>query len=391
MHGERAAASRRQVRVAAIGFAIAATMAACTSPPGQPDLPGLEHSVVNTTDGAGRGSHTVDGCQLLGTDSVFTQRIDGLPAETYAPGADPIERANDMMEGVGKNRMGSGAVSGPGYDGLYGGSQLNTVANSTRSVLIGTPNTGATWTPILLPASNDDVRWENMYASGGEVLDRHLYVLGTSPCRLQEHIRYSPVGPVTAASVEWELPVRAASESMLFVGGNRVNLDVDGAKLPISPLVHRYDEVVSQTAPISHALRIVFPADVNADHHVWPAGKSDGIGTSPAALPMGTRLRLKDSALSEHSLVASPEALKVLTALNHYGAVIADSSGATDRPEGSGGFGIGGDYDPRWPVGMTSAFPTVEVEDFEVVDISCWERSDSNRLAVRNGTLPTSC
>lgn len=389
------AASRRRTVVVAAALAAIGLVASCTGPPPVPppwETP-LDHTVVNTTDGSGRGTLTVDGCELLGTDSVFTQRIDQLPAETFAPGTDPIESARGKLDLVGKNKFRTGARDGPGYNGLIFAMQLNTVVNSTRELTIGvfTHNVPKPVT-VLFPPNDGDVRWEGMPASASENIDAHLFVLGTDPCRLQEHISFKNVLFTTAAGVEWDLPIRRFSTPLLEDDhGNPVPMDVDGARLPITPLVYRFDEVVDSSAPISHALRIIFPNDIISSTSVWPAGKSDGKGDpNEAALPMGSRLRLKSTSLDRLKQTATPEASKVLDALHDYGAVVADSSGPTTS-SGSHGFGLNGDYNPDWPAGMTDDFPDVVVEDFELVDTSCWQRSDSNHLAVKSGTLPSSC
>jgi hypothetical protein len=93
----------------------------------------------------------------------------------------------------------------------------------------------------------------------------------------------------------------------------------------IPPATHavRFDEI--EAGRIDHALKIA----VNTAHRdaVWPMTNSDGDSTDPAALPQGAHLRIKPS-VDLDELDLSPAALVIARALQRYGAVVGDSSGA---------------------------------------------------------------
>jgi hypothetical protein len=85
----------------------------------------------------------------------------------------------------------------------------------------------------------------------------------------------------------------------------------------------RYDEV--QAGGIDHALRIGVRGASTG--FVWPMTGSDGKSTDPYAPKQGSRLRIKPSIdLSRYRL--APDALVLARALQRYGAVVGDSTGA---------------------------------------------------------------
>ena len=69
---------------------------------------------------------------------------------------------------------------------------------------------------------------------------------------------------------------------------------------------------------------------VNTAHedYVWPMTGSDGDSTATFAAPEGARLRLKPS-INLDKLNLSKAQLTIATALQRYGAIIGDQSGAT--------------------------------------------------------------
>ena len=86
----------------------------------------------------------------------------------------------------------------------------------------------------------------------------------------------------------------------------------------------RYDEI--KAGVINHVLKIA----VNTAHqdHVWPMTGSDGDSTAAFAPPEGARLRLKPG-IDLDKLDLTRAELTIATALQRYGAVIGDQSGAT--------------------------------------------------------------
>lgn len=85
----------------------------------------------------------------------------------------------------------------------------------------------------------------------------------------------------------------------------------------------RYDEV--QAGGIEHALRIGVRGASTG--FLWPMTGSDGKSTDPYAPKQGSRLRIKPGIdLSRYRL--APDALVLARALQRYGAVVGDSTGA---------------------------------------------------------------
>ncbi len=155
--------------------------------------------------------------------------------------------------------------------------------------------------------------------------DAHVLVVNSGNCRLYElygaHQRGSG----------WD----AASGAVFNLASNALRPDTwtsaDAAGLPIFPGLVRYDEVASGV--IRHALR--FTVDETQNGFIHPATHQAGVA-NPSDPPMGARFRLKASFdLTPYHGAA----LVILTALKHYGMIVADN--------GSSWF-ISGATDPRW-------------------------------------------
>ena len=81
------------------------------------------------------------------------------------------------------------------------------------------------------------------------------------------------------------------------------------------PGLVRYDEAVR--GPIRHALRVTVRA---TNGYVWPA--SHRAGSSPGALPMGARLRLKAS----QDLSSHPAYIRnIFRGMQTHGLIVADN------------------------------------------------------------------
>ena len=126
----------------------------------------------------------------------------------------------------------------------------------------------------------------------------------------------------------------------------------DAAGLAILPGLVRYDEVFG-AGEIGHALRVTVRA---TNGYVYPA--SHVAGTTPGALPMGARLRLK---ASRNISGFTPEAQKIFRAMQRYGLIVADNG--TDLY-------VSGTYDTRWNNGVLNpAFGALTANDFDVVTL----------------------
>lgn len=126
----------------------------------------------------------------------------------------------------------------------------------------------------------------------------------------------------------------------------------DAAGLAILPGLVRYDEV-NGPGPIRHAFRVTVR---RTNGHVYPA--SHTAGSTAGALPMGARLRLRESV----DLSGYPAPLrKIFQAMKTYGLIVADN--------GSDLF-VTGTYDTRWDNDLLNpAFRSITASDFEVIEL----------------------
>src|ERR1051325_2001236 len=135
----------------------------------------------------------------------------------------------------------------------------------------------------------------------------------------------------------------------------------DAAGLAILPGLVRYDEVFGND-PIRHAFRVTVRA---TNGYVFPA--SHNAGNRSGALPMGARLRLKQSVdLSRFS----PPLQRIFQAMKTYGLIVADNG--TDMY-------VSGTYDTRWDNDVLNpAFASIKASDFEVIQLG-WQPSRAER------------
>jgi hypothetical protein len=124
----------------------------------------------------------------------------------------------------------------------------------------------------------------------------------------------------------------------------------DAAGLAILPGLVRYDEVYGPDE-IRHAFRVTVRA---TNGHTYPA--SHTAGSTPGALKLGARLRLKASKdISAHPA----EIQRIFRALKKYGLIVADN--------GSDMY-VSGSYDTRWNNDILNpAFHSLKASDFEVI------------------------
>ncbi len=178
--------------------------------------------------------------------------------------------------------------------------------------------------------------------------DRHVLVLDNANCFLYEMFNSSPNpgGSWNADSTAvWDL---LGNEQRPYTWTS-----ADAAGLPIFPGLVRYDEVAA--GKIQHAFRFTLPhtrAAFTPPASHWAANTSD-----PSAPPMGMRLRLKSS----YDISGfSAQMQVILTAMQHYGLILADN--------GSSLF-VTGVSDSRWGSDLDS-LKTVPASAFEVVQMN---------------------
>jgi hypothetical protein len=130
----------------------------------------------------------------------------------------------------------------------------------------------------------------------------------------------------------------------------------DAAGLAILPGLVRYDEAYDpNVTEIKHAFRVTVRA---TNGYVYPA--SHRAGSTAGALPMGARLRLKNS-IDVTQKTSDPNVQKIFRAMQRYGLIVADN--------GSDMY-ITGTYDTRWNNDILNpAFANLTANDFEVIQL----------------------
>jgi hypothetical protein len=174
--------------------------------------------------------------------------------------------------------------------------------------------------------------------------DRHLLIVDKDRRYLYELYN------VFFDGVQWH----AGSGAFFDLNSNARRPDgwtsADAAGLAILPGLVRYDEVFGPNE-IGHAFRVTVR---NTNGYVYPA--SHRAGSTPGALPMGARLRLK---ATKDLTPFTPEVQKIFRAMQRYGLIVADN--------GSDMY-ISGTYDTRWNNNVLNpAFGALAASDFEVV------------------------
>jgi hypothetical protein len=178
--------------------------------------------------------------------------------------------------------------------------------------------------------------------------DRHALMVDPATCTLYElwNARYAASGSTAGSGAIWNLE----SNALRPAGWT----SADAAGLPILPGLVRWDEV--ESGKITHAIR--FTAEQTDTSYLWPARHQAGTADNAALPPMGARFRLKASFdISGYSA----QAQVILTAMKHYGMILADN--------GSNWY-FQGTPDPGWPDSVLDELKTVPASAFEAVDES---------------------
>ncbi|HET9194015.1 MAG TPA: hypothetical protein VFO21_14130 [Vicinamibacterales bacterium] len=201
--------------------------------------------------------------------------------------------------------------------------------------------------PIPPEAATQPNYIEGGVPGGGSSGDRHLIVVDRDRWLLFELFatRWN------AGAQRWE----AGSGAVFNLASNARRPEgwtsADAAGLAILPGLVRYDEAVR--GPIRHALRVTVRA---TNGYVWPA--SHRAGSSPGALPMGARLRLKAS----KDLATYPAYIRnIFRGMQTHGLIVADN--------GSDLY-VTGAMDSRWNNSeLNPAFRNLTGDDFEVIQL----------------------
>jgi hypothetical protein len=181
--------------------------------------------------------------------------------------------------------------------------------------------------------------------SGG---DMHAVVIDQGACRLYEtwNTRASNGRWTAGSGATWDLSSNALRPDTWT--------SADAAGLPILPGLLRWSEV--EAGRVEHAIR--FTTNVTGRHHLWPARHDAGSQPTWAYPPMGARFRLK-STFSTAGY--SAYARTVITAMKHYGLVLADN--------GSPWF-FQGEQNDAWPPSMIAELKRIPARQFVAVETS---------------------
>jgi hypothetical protein len=195
--------------------------------------------------------------------------------------------------------------------------------------------------------------------------DRHATMINRDTCTLYE---------LFAADWNQGNP-RAGSGAVFDLGSNALRhkgwTSADAAGLPIFPGLVRWDEV--QAGRIGHAIR--FTSDCTSQHYLWPARHEAGV-PDPRCPPMGARFRLKRGFALKG---ASPDAKVILTAMKHYGLIVADN--------GSDWY-FQGEVNGHWTNGLMDQLKRIPASAFVAVDESGCRVKPNSALAAAGPKCP---
>lgn len=295
---------------------------------------------------------TIGGCPLFPANNIWNRDISTLPVHRYSA---------NFIASIGP----TGHVHANFGAGLFGGGPLGipyivVPGNQPKAPISFTYSSESDPGPYPIPLN---APIEGGSQSSG---DRHVIAVDSGTCNLYEMFAGYPQqnGSWKAVSgAVWNLNSNALRPSTWT--------SADAAGLPILPGLVRYDEVASGV--ITHALRFTVSRIQSA--FLWPARHSAPAGTDPDPNlpPMGLRLRLKASV---NISSFSPQNRVILTALKHYGMIVADN--------GSNWY-ISGAPDNRWNNGDLQALGNIPGSGFEVVDESSLQ---VNPNSAQIGTSP---
>ncbi len=178
--------------------------------------------------------------------------------------------------------------------------------------------------------------------------DRHVLVLDNGNCFLYELYNSSVNSDGT-----WNADSTAVWDLLSDQQRPYTWTSADAAGLPVFPGLVRYDEAASGT--IQHAFRFTLPHSKAA--FIPPASHWASNTSDPSAPPMGMRIRLKSS----YDISGfTPQMQTILTAMKHYGLILADNGSSLY---------VTGVSDSRWGSDLDS-LKTVPSSAFEVVQMN---------------------
>lgn len=284
----------------------------------------------------GQGA-SLNGFQPFPADNAWNQDISSAP----------VDRNSDAII----NFIGPSIGLHPDFgSGQYNGSSIGipyvVVDNSQSLVNIDFTAYGDESDPGPMPIpANAPIEGYPDPGSG----DRHVLVIDKSNCFLYELYSSYPNNDGS-----WNADSAAVWDLQNDEQRPWTWTSADAAGLSIFAGLVRYDEVAS--GKIQHAIRFTLPQSQAA--MVPPASHWAANSTNSLAAPMGMRLRLKAS----YDISGfSPTVQVILTALQHYGMIMADNGSAMY---------LSGAPDDRWNNDDLHNLGQVPASAFEVVQMN---------------------
>ena len=331
----------KRIRNSNAGIVIAlAVTAGCGGAPAGPSNPagdggGLSSAGVQLTDDFG-------GRRPFPDDNWWNQDISNAPV-------DPQSSA--FIDYVGRTRASHPDFGPPPYGIPYVGVSGNQPRVAVTFTAYGSESNtgfgGEVGYPIPPEAATQPNYVEGGVPGGGSSGDRHLIVVDRDRWLLFELF----ASRWNASAQRWE----AGSGAVFNLASNARRPEgwtsADAAGLAILPGLVRYDEAVR--GPVRHALRVTVRS---TNGYVWPA--SHRAGSTPGALPMGARLRLK----AAKDLSSYPGYIRnIFRGMQTHGLIVADN--------GSDLY-VTGAMDSRWNNNeLNPAFGSLRGDDFEVIQL----------------------
>jgi hypothetical protein len=321
---------RGRSRVCSAGVALALTvLSACLGI-------GVEIGVGSGTAGAGTPLPEAPNCPIFPADNVWNADISSMPVALQSP---------QWLGSMASSTTNLHPDFGPSFGAQPVPYGIPYTVPPTGHPLVNIAFTYADQSdPGLYPFGSDTLIEDGQNSTG----DRHALMVDPVSCTLFElwNAQYSSGSPTAGSGAIWNLN----SNALRPAGWT----SADAAGLPILPGLLRYDEVASGN--VTHAIR--FTAQSTDTSYLWPARHEAGVAGDPNLPPMGARFRLKASFdISGYSTSAQV----VLTAMKHYGMILADN--------GSNWF-FQGTPDTRWQSALLDELKSVPASAFEAVDES---------------------
>ena len=287
------------------------------------DSPGTDPSAVAQAVAASTPAASPIPCPDFLHSNVWNKDISKLPVAANSAA---------MVKAIGLT-----AYLHPDFDAIGDGIPYNLVTSSTPKYRVSFDYASES-DPVLYPIP------ANPKIEKGS--DRHMLLVDRGACRLYELYDVSKSGSVwhAGSGATWNL----WSNALRPAGWT----SADAAGLPILPGLVLYSQV--QTGVISHAIRFTAPRTCG---YIYPARHLTA-PTCSTLPPMGLRVRLK---ASFDISGFGPQAQVVLTALKHYGMILADN--------GSPWY-ITGEPSTHWNDDQLHRLQTLTGANFEVVNTS---------------------